>query len=282
MRYFFVLILFLSYFFSAETSFCQADHPQQNQKPWNAKWIAAPSDNGLEYGVYYFRKNISINTKPASFNIYISADNRYKLYVNGTLVSLGPARGDTYFWNYETVDLAPYLKAGKNTVAALVWNEAQYRPEAQISVRTGLIIQGSSVNEEILNTNETWKCIKDEGHLPVPGYFFAASKGEMVDMNLAVKSDWTAANYSDSTWLKAANLLEGKLKGMAWGIDWALVPSTLPPREMIYQRIPKLRSAVGINVPPTFPQKKGPLTIPANTKAVLLLDQTFETNAYVT
>jgi len=133
-----------------------------------------------------------------------------------------------------------------------------------------------------LNTNDTWKCIRDQGHLPIPGFFFAASKGEMVDMNLAVKGDWTATSYADSTWLKAANLLDGKLKGMAWGIDWALVPSTLPPREMIYQRIPKLRSVVGMNVPSIFPGKKAPFTVPANTKVTLLLDQTFETNAYIT
>jgi len=43
--------------------------------------------------------------------VHLSADNRYKLYVNSVLVSCGPARGDLYYWNYETVDLAPYLNA---------------------------------------------------------------------------------------------------------------------------------------------------------------------------
>src|SRR5882757_3760425 len=147
-----------------------------SNRPWNANWIAAPNDPGNEYGIYYFRKSIDLAAKPASFTIHLSADNRYKLYVNGTLVSLGPARGDTYFWNYETVDLAPYLTTGKNTVAALVWNEAQYSPAAQISVRTGFILQGNSPAEEILNTSDTWKAIRDNGHQPVPGYFFAASK----------------------------------------------------------------------------------------------------------
>jgi len=252
------------------------------ERPWNAEWIAAPNENGMEYGIYYFRKNIALSVKPAAFIIHISADNRYKLFVNGTLVSLGPARGDTYYWNYETVDLASYLTAGKNTVAALVWNEAQYRPEAQISVRTGFILQGNSPTEEILNTNNTWKCIRDIGHQPIPGFFFAASKGEMVDMNQTVKGDWTAINYNDNTWYRAAKVADGKLKGMAWGTDWALVPSTLPPREMTYQRILKLRSAIGMIVPSTFPEKKTSLTIPANTTITLLLDQTFETNAYVT
>ncbi|MDB5007916.1 MAG: Bacterial alpha-L-rhamnosidase, partial [Mucilaginibacter sp.] len=260
----------------------QSKSAQTDTRPWNTSWIAAPNDAGNEYGIYYFRKSIYLAAKSTSFIIHVSADNRYKLYVNGTLVSLGPARGDTYYWNYETVDLAPYLTAGKNTVSALVFNEDQFRPEAQISVRTAFIIQGNSANEEILNTNNTWKCIRDAGHQPIPGYFFAASKGEMVDMNQAIKGDWTAVSYDDSTWPQAAKIMDGKLKGMSWGIDWALVPSLLPAREMTYQRIFKLRSAIGMSVPTTFPEKKTSLTIPANTTVTLLLDQTFETNAYVT
>jgi hypothetical protein len=282
MKHFFALLLVIANLLYIQSGHSQSKSTQIYNRPWNANWIAAPNDAGNEYGIYYFRKSIDLAAKPASFIIHISADNRYKLYVNGTLVSLGPARGDNYYWNYETVDLAPYLIAGKNAVSALVFNEAQFRPEAQISVRTAFIIQGNSANEEILNTNNTWKCIRDAGHQPIPGYFFAASKGEMVDMNQAVKGDWTTVSYDDSTWPGAVKLLDGKLKGMSWGIDWALVPSSLPAREMTYQRIIKLRSAIGMSVPPTFPEKKTSLTIPANTTVALVLDQTFETNAYVT
>src|SRR6185503_7143006 len=77
---------------------------------WDASWIAAPGDDGREYGVYDFRKSIELTAKPDSFIIHVSADNRYKLFVNGRLVSLGPTRGDIYHWNYETVDLASNLK----------------------------------------------------------------------------------------------------------------------------------------------------------------------------
>ncbi|RFM27024.1 hypothetical protein [Deminuibacter soli] len=42
-----------------------------------------------------------------SFSVHVSVDNRYKLYINGKLASLGPARGEHLQWNYETVNLAP-------------------------------------------------------------------------------------------------------------------------------------------------------------------------------
>jgi alpha-L-rhamnosidase len=81
---------------------------------WNAQWIGLnnPLDPGTGYGVYYFRKNINIAGIPARFIIHISADNHYKLYVNGKMVSDGPARGDLYNWNYETVDIAKLLWFG--------------------------------------------------------------------------------------------------------------------------------------------------------------------------
>jgi hypothetical protein len=53
-----------------------------------------------------------------------------------------------FHWNYETVDLAPHLTAGKNIIAAKVWNEGEYKPEAQISWRTGFILQGNSPAEQ--------------------------------------------------------------------------------------------------------------------------------------
>jgi len=117
---------------------------------WSAQWIALPGNTGTEYGIYYFRKNIVMDAMPVSFKVHVSADNRYKLYVNEKLVSLGPARGDMYSWNYETVDLAPFLKAGKNTVSALVFNESEFRPVAQITFRTAFMLQGTERSSDML------------------------------------------------------------------------------------------------------------------------------------
>ncbi len=275
-----ILFLFLSNFTFAIIVHA-ATNVQQN-RPWEAKWIAAKNDDGQGYGVYYFRKNVDLPAKPATFPVHVSADNRYKLYVNGEVVSMGPARGDTYHWNYETVDIANFLKAGKNSIAAVVWNEAQHRPEAQISVRTAFIIQGQTAAEDVINTNESWKCIQDLAYQPIPGYFFAASKGQLVDMQKRVRGDWTKLDFDDSGWSAAGQLFDGKLKGMSDGLAWQLVPSSLPQMELKYQRIPALRQVKGLKVPSGFPCKRVVITIPANTQATLLLDQTFYTNAYVT
>ena len=286
MRSFFHALLFVvTLLFATRADSQIANDHTVLSKPWNAYWIAPANDPGREYGVYYFRKSISLAVKPISFIVKVSADNRYKLYVNGTLVSVGPARGDTYYWNYETIDLAPYLNAGKNSIAAVVWNDAESRPEAQISLRTAFILQGNTTNEEILNTDETWKCLQDKAYAPITGIgyptYYVAGPGELVEMNKSVKGVMDTT-VNDMAWPAAETLDHGKPKGIADAFGWMLVPSSIPQMERTYQRIPLLRKSDGIAVPATFPATKTPVTIPAHTTAILLLDQTYLTSAYLT
>jgi len=266
------------------------------QKPWTAQWITGPgvpinrfnatSDLTLkEYGVFKFRKTIVLDQKPASFVVNVSADNRYKLFVNGVLVAQGPARGDLYFWNFETIDLAPYLNAGNNTVAAVVWNDGKMKPEAQITYLTAFILQGNTANEDILNTNDTWKTIKDESYQPlpvrVPGYY-VAGPSEFVDMNKYIKG-WERADHDDSKWVKARVIGPGLTKDAAVNSSgWMLVPSPLPQMEMTLQRLMTTRNSSGASVPNNFPATKAKITVPAHSHATLLLDQGFLTNAYPT
>jgi hypothetical protein len=269
------------------------------QKPWKALWITVPvasmnifsgaTDPSLkDYGVYKFRKSFEIAERPGSFVVYVSADNRYKLFVNGQMVSLGPARGDLTHWNFETVDIASYLKAGQNIIAALVWNEAGWRPEAQISLRTGFILQGATVAEQEANSNNTWKCIRDSSYKPIkvslPTYY-VAGPGEQIDMHNHIKN-WKEQSYSDSLWRNAQIISRGLPKNMIgeYGtIDgWMLVPSAIPPMELKEQRLLQTRRAEGVIVPSSFPSVKKAFTISANTVATILLDQSFLTNAYPT
>ena len=113
---------------------------------WNARWIAPAGESGLDYGVCHFRRTFNPAAKPASFVVHVSADNRSRLFVNGKSVAAAPARSDLYHWRYETVDLAPRLRAGKNLPAAVVWNAAGYAPLAQITSRTGFLLHGAGVS----------------------------------------------------------------------------------------------------------------------------------------
>jgi len=92
------------------------------QQKWTATWIAHPDAPATAAGVFHFRRTFSLPDKPARFMVRVSADNRYRLLVNGHFVAEGPARSDPMHWRYETIDLAPFLRAGRNVIAATVWN----------------------------------------------------------------------------------------------------------------------------------------------------------------
>jgi hypothetical protein len=270
-------------------TFAQTVNPQLLTNRWKAIWITVPDEPAKQYGVYLFRKNIDLASKPSSFVVNVSADNRYKLYVNDNLVSLGPARGDMYHWNFETIDIAKFLVAGKNTFAALVWNEGDLRPEAQISNKTGFILQGNAEAEEIVNTNNSWKCKKNFAYQPITGSigyptYYVAGPGELVDMH-SYDHGWTTSGHDDSRWKNATQTnwgAQGAPKGMVDAFNWMLVPSKIPQMEMTTQRIETVRKAEGVKVPAGFPKNKTALIVAANTSATILLDQSFLTNAFLT
>ena len=282
-----ILVLIAELFLSSVVNGQALDFRLAHQ-PWKAMWITVPGTNPTGYGVYYFRKEFALNAVPQSLPVHVSADNRYKLFVNERMISLGPARGDLTHWNYETVDLAPYLRVGKNLIAAQVWNEAENRSEGHISLRTAFILQGATHDAQLLNTDQTWRCIQDSSYRPIPvrmQTFYVAGPGEQITMADQPKG-WKTLSFQDGSWKPALPLFAGHPKGVIgqFGMlnGWLLVPSSLPQMELSLQRFPVVRKAEGVILPNTFPAAKTPIRIPPNTVATLLLDQTFLTNAYPT
>src|SRR5664279_5517827 len=107
-------VLFLIFFQISISGSSQSKSGSVLNESWKASWIAVPGETTTGYGVYLFRKSVNLTVKPDSFIIHISADNRYKLFINEQQVSLGPARGDLDHWNFETLDVAPFLHIGVN------------------------------------------------------------------------------------------------------------------------------------------------------------------------
>lgn len=274
-------------------------HPAAAQprihSPWSAKWIADPEAAATGAGVFAFRRTIELAAKPARFLVHVSADNRYKLYVNGTQVSIGPARGDLMHWRYETVDLAPHLRAGRNIVAALVWNWGEYRPAFQISRRTAFLLRGATPAETMADTGPGWKVHHDRAYGftrvegPDANGWYVAAPGETFDAG-AHPWGWTGADYDDSKWRAAAPLVvrpdaaEGALPlgSEPWGsaVEWQLIPREIPPMEETPARFAALRRTEGSAADARFLKGEGDLVIPPHARASLLLDQGHLTMGY--
>uniref|UniRef100_UPI004025D841 alpha-L-rhamnosidase-related protein n=1 Tax=Prevotella sp. TaxID=59823 RepID=UPI004025D841 len=265
------------------TSFAQFPAPTEG-------WIAVPGASREGYGVYVFQRDISLSTIAEQMRVWVSGDNRYKLFVNGKIVSIGPARSDVKHWNCEEVDLAPYLQTGSNTVTALVWNEGTERPAANMTYRTGFFLHAIDKAADIFNTNKQWRCREDKSYRPisvsVPGYY-AAGPGERRDMHLAIAIPPTGQQtLNTSSWQQATVISGANYIGQAGAFGtypgWMLKRSTLPLRELRTERMAVIRQNVNVKADNNFLKGKAPITIPAHTTAKIILDNKVETNAYVT
>lgn len=256
------------------------------RRVWSARWIRAAGTPPTGYGVYHFRRTFDLAAKPEKFLVHVSADNRYQLFVNGKRAGWGPARGDLFHWHYETIDLAPYLEAGRNVLAAVVWNYGDLAAEAQITFETGFLLQGAGTAERVADTSPNWKCIRNAAYSPlevtaaqVHGYFAAGPADRVAAADYPW--GWERRDFDDSAW-KPAAVVSPAAGREAQDVHsrWMLVARAIPAEEERAERLQKLRAAEGIARPSVFPAGKEPVTIPAGTRVRLLLDQTYLTTAY--
>ena len=64
-----------------------------------------------------FQKKFICNSTTKNAIIYISADDYYKLYINGQFVAQGPAPSYHFRYNYNVIDVSKYLQKGENILS---------------------------------------------------------------------------------------------------------------------------------------------------------------------
>lgn len=104
----------------SETPLERSFRERATRKNWRAEWIW-DRDAADEKNIYnYFRKEFTLSGPARQANVLVTADSRYQLFVNGRFVGRGPIRSEPRFQYYDTYDLAPFLKKGRNVIAAVV------------------------------------------------------------------------------------------------------------------------------------------------------------------
>jgi alpha-L-rhamnosidase len=255
-------------------------------RSWPAEWIACANSPGREFGVYRFRRTFELRSVPTHFVVHASGDNRYELFVNSGRVVEGPARGDLFHWRFETLDIAPQLRAGSNTLAAVAWNFAEHAPMAQMTNETGFILQGDTKAESVANTGTKWKCHRDSSIEMIPpgpqmaAFYYVAGPGEQVD-GTHYPWGWETGDFDDSGWMPAATRVQGAPRGARDShARWMFVPRNIPLMEERPQRFARVARARGMKLPEDFLKGGAAFTFPAHSEGSLLVDQTFLTTAY--
>ena len=87
----------------------------------NTRWVWAP-DTAIAPGDtrWMFRRTLTLPADCREARLRITAAFHYLLYINGTLVTRGPARSFDFRKAYDTVDVQPYLRPGVENVLAIL------------------------------------------------------------------------------------------------------------------------------------------------------------------
>jgi hypothetical protein len=96
-----------------------------------AKWIWLPdyNDTAASGQMVLFRKTFNLASIPdEQCLLRVSADTRYRLFVNGVSVSFGPCKSYLERWYYEVIDIAPFLRNGLNVIHARVLRFSNAHP----------------------------------------------------------------------------------------------------------------------------------------------------------
>lgn len=202
-------------------------------KHWNAKWLTdqdflhMPKLNlyhkelqtttlpkhktALQHHHWYARKKFNLfaeDLKGGDVWLDITADDYYKLYLNGQFVAQGPAQNDAGHYYYNRLHVKPFLRQGHNVIAVHVyyqglmnraWNSADYRQ--------GFIAELYNNERCLLASDESWKVKRTYSNLPgnITGYNTQFT--EHIDARVS-DNGWTLMNYDDSDWLNASILTD--------------------------------------------------------------------------
>ncbi len=228
--------------------------------------------------------------------VHVTADSRYLLWCNGTLVARGPARGDVHHHFYETVDLSAHLRPGRNVLAALVLDMSRvaHRPSAlgapcAIMTYAGGFLLEADLGSARLDTGAPgWRVAVDTAHRfqndntlfeGYHGYFERrVSRDE--------PEGWLYPDSDDTSWAPATNLyLAERLENRRDPASpYGLVPRMIPPlEEGAPRRFESIFAPGGAGAGTdweTWLATGRPVTVPPRTRVSLILDAGRLTTAY--
>lgn len=196
----------------------------------SAQWIRIPPDELKQKQIYhgdlggrfaYFRCE-QVLPENARLTVCITAVSRYRLWVNGQPVLSGPCKGDPGRQYYETVDLTPCLRGGKNVFAVQVlYNDpdiARDQTDERAAIYgvagagnshalavEGIIQDGNGKSIGSVSTGEAdWRVWLDSSfYLKSTQYsIYLGAVEESIDFSLSL-CDWKTMDYDASSWMPA-------------------------------------------------------------------------------
>lgn len=122
---------------------------------WLARWLQLPR-GAQPPCVAAYRLQITC-AEAATIRVHLSADERFRLFVDGAAILVGPERGDSSNWRFHTVDID--LGPGDHWIAAQIWSLGAKRAYSQATAAPGFILDADGRWHDRLATGvAAWQC----------------------------------------------------------------------------------------------------------------------------
>ena len=180
----------------------------EKKDDWQAKWIWDTQNPDKENVWMCFNKKVVLDEAPEELTAHISADSKYWLYINGACVVFegsvkrGPDENSGY---YDSIDIAPYLKTGENSICALVWywdDDTSYSYNG--SGQGGFIFEAVNDDIAILSDN-SWKVKRNPAYIDsalYPPNYRLSEYSIYFDARKDI--EWLSEDYDFSDWDNAS------------------------------------------------------------------------------
>lgn len=151
-------------------------------------WITHKSTSETAMALYYFKKTFTLDAVGEGV-VEISAQARYKLFINGKFVCVGPCKGTRERTFFDTVSVSDYLKIGENEIFVQVMQLPESDVECMWGTMDGVVRVGSALlamelrcQDVCIKTDKSWLVAKIDGIvLSTSGDTNSASPIETID-----------------------------------------------------------------------------------------------------
>jgi hypothetical protein len=192
------------------------------EKNWSAEWISdkrfielspinvfhkqlaagetASHRPDLKNQHMYVRRTFDLAQPAGQAYLDISADDYYKLYINGRFVGQGPAPAYYLRYNYNRYEVSQYLRAGRNVIAVhvyyqglvnRVWNSGDYRQ--------GMIAELFLEDVLALASDSSWRYLNAQEYTGTEVFGYETQFVEDIDERLKAKG-WKETEFDDGEW----------------------------------------------------------------------------------
>lgn len=176
---------------------------------WPTKWISHGQNIQAPY-VAAYRLKFSLGDDRC-IKAFVSADERYQLFLDGKRIGRGSERGDKNNWFYETYDIS--FEKGEHILVAVVWSLGPLAPWAQQTVYHGFLFSPEYDNDILLMGTGVakWETKILPGYSFIPpkdtiGYGGGCGCSERIDAN---KFDWDYQKGQTEGWSPVSTHFSG-------------------------------------------------------------------------